>query len=62
MTTAEKTKELSEDLLRELITAVRDSQIIHLGLAGVPQHTIREIVGVNMNRVTKVVKHLKKTK
>jgi hypothetical protein len=35
--------------------------IIQLGLAAVPQQDIREIVGVDMHRVTRIVKHFKKT-
>lgn len=34
--------------------------IVQLGLAGVPQRTIREIVECDLNRVTKIVKHLKR--
>lgn len=47
-----KEKRTQEDLLQDLM-------IIQLGLAGVPQHQIREIVGVDMNRVTRIVRHLK---
>jgi len=44
-----------EDLLRELM-------IVQLALAGVGQHQIREIVGVDIHRVNRIAKHIKKTK
>jgi hypothetical protein len=43
----------TEELLRDLL-------IVQLGLAGVTQRHIREIVGVDIHRVNRVVKHLKK--
>lgn len=49
---AKKEKPSTEDLLQDLM-------IIQLGLAGVSQHQIREIVGVDMHRVTRIVRHLK---
>ena len=45
----------TDELLHELM-------IIQLGLAAVPQQDIREIVGVDMHRVTRIVKHFKKLK
>ncbi len=39
---------------------LQDLMIVQLGLAGVPQHTIRQIVRVDMNRVARIVTHLKK--
>ena len=39
---------------------VQNQTIVHLGLSGIPQQTIRKIMGVDMKRVTKIVKHLKK--
>jgi len=44
------------DRSAELLT---DLMIVQLGLARVPQHSIRAIVGCDMNRVTRIVKHLK---
>jgi hypothetical protein len=44
--------ESSTELLKNLM-------IIQLGLAGVAQHSIRTIVGCDMNRVNRIVKHLK---
>jgi len=52
----------TEELLRELLSVQRDSQIIALGLAGVTQHSIREIVGVDIHRVSRIVKHLKRSR
>lgn len=43
----------TEDLLRDLL-------IVQLGLAGLTQHQIREIVGVDIHRVNRIVKHLRK--
>lgn len=47
-----KEKRSTEDLLQDLM-------IIQLGLAGISQHQIREIVGVDMHRVTRIVRHFK---
>jgi hypothetical protein len=44
-----------EDLLRDLM-------IVQLGLGGLGQHQIRAIVGVDIHRVSRIVKHLKKSK
>jgi hypothetical protein len=51
----QKKAETVEDLLRDLM-------IIQLGLAGLTQHQIREIVGVDINRVSRILKHFKKNK
>jgi hypothetical protein len=40
---------------------LRDMFIVQLALAGLTQHQIRETVGVDMNRVARVVKHLKRS-
>ncbi len=50
-----------EELLRDLNNLIRDQMIIQLGLAGVPQRQIREIVGVDITRVNRLVKPLKKS-
>jgi hypothetical protein len=42
----------TDELLRDLL-------ITQLGVAGVPQLTIREIVGCGVDRVSRIVKHLK---
>jgi hypothetical protein len=42
-----------EELLQDLI-------IVQLALAGVPGHEIRKVAGVNMNRVTRILKVVKK--
>jgi len=39
---------------------LRDMLIVQLALAGLTRHQIRETVGVDMNRVTRLVKHIKK--
>lgn len=40
----------------------KDRFILELALAGVSQATIREIVGVDMFRVSRIVKHIKKNR
>lgn len=45
-------KRTVEDLLQDMM-------IIQLGLVGMSQHQIREIVGVDMNKVTRILKHFK---
>lgn len=51
---AQKTQTV-EDLLRDLM-------IVQLALANVGQHEIRQIVGVDIHRVSRIAKHLKKSK
>ena len=48
-----KNEKKTEDILRDLL-------IVQLGLAGVGQLQIREIVGVDIHRVSRIVKHIKK--
>ncbi len=48
-----KNIQTTDDLLRDLL-------IVQLGLAGLTQHQIREIVGVDIHRVNRIVKHFKK--
>jgi hypothetical protein len=56
MTNGKQRKEqTTEELLRDLL-------IVQLGLAGLTQHQIREIVGVDIHRVNRIVKHLKKVR
>jgi hypothetical protein len=43
------------DLLRKIL-------IVQLGLAGVPQNTVRAIVGGDIKRVNDVMKHLPRRK
>ena len=50
-----KKPETAEDILRDLL-------IVQLGLAGVGQLQIREIVGVDIYRVNHIAKHFKKLK
>jgi len=49
----QKKDQTTADLLRDLL-------IVQLGLAGLTQHQIREIVGVDIHRVNRIVKHFKK--
>ena len=50
-----KAGELTNELLRDLLIA-------QLGIIGIPQLTIREIAGVDIYRVSRIVKHFKKIK
>jgi len=54
-----KTKQRKEASTDELL---RDILIVQLGLAGLTQQQIREIVAVDMNRVNRILKHFKKAK
>jgi len=51
----QKKEQTTDDLLRDLL-------IVQLGLAGLTQHQIREIVGVDIHRVNRIVKHFKNIK
>ena len=44
----------------KLIELLEKTLIVQLALAGVPQRTIREIVGGDLNRVTRIVRHIPK--
>jgi hypothetical protein len=43
----------------EVAELLKDLLITHLGIAGLPQQAIRAIVGCDINRVNRIVKHLK---
>lgn len=47
-------------LLRSLISLTRDALICSLLLEGISQQQVRQIVGVDMNRVTRIAKSLKR--
>ena len=56
MSKSSKAKQQSvEDLLRDLM-------IVQLALAGVGQHQIRQIAGVDIHRVSRIAKLIKKPK
>jgi hypothetical protein len=46
----------------EAVELLKDMLIVQLGLADVPQRTIREIVGCDINRVSRIVRHVKPNK
>ena len=48
------------DHSEETTELIRTMIIVQLGLAGVSQENIRNIVGCDINRVNKTLKHLKK--
>ena len=56
----QKRNQSVEELLAGLVEATRDQTIVQLGLAGVPQQQIREIVKTDIVRVNEIVKRLKK--
>jgi hypothetical protein len=41
---------------------LRDLLIVELAKAGVPQPAIRKIIGCDMHRVSRIARHLRKTK
>ena len=45
-----------------ILDAVQDLLIVQLALAGVDNHSIRRVAGVQMSRVTRISKALKKRK
>ncbi len=49
---------MARNLEDEQIELIKTSLIVQLGLAGLPQQSIRAIVGCDMNRVNAVMKHL----
>jgi hypothetical protein len=53
-----KTKPKSDNA--ETADLLRDLLITSLGAAGVKQHDIRQIVGCDMNRVSRIVKHIER--
>lgn len=48
-----KAASTAEDILRDIL-------ILQLASAGLTQHQIREVVGVDMHRVTRILKHIKR--
>jgi transposase-like protein len=54
-----KANQQKQATLEELL---RDLMIVQLVLAGVGQRQIREIVGVDIHRVSRIAKLIKKTK
>lgn len=52
-------KKASEQSIQEVL---REMMIVQLALSGIGQHQIREIVGVDIHRVSRIAKLLKKTK
>lgn len=49
-----KQSSTTEDILRDML-------IVQLALAGLTRHQIRETVSVDMNRVTRLVKYIKRS-
>lgn len=56
----QKRNQSIEELLSGLTETIRDQTIVQLGLAGIPQQLIREIVKTDIVRVNGIVKRLKK--
>ena len=53
---------IAEDVanqLRELVATLKNLMILQLGLEGVQKQAIRRAVGVNLNRVTKILRNVK---
>ncbi len=53
-------KKNHRDTNEKIISLLQDLMITSLGKAGVPQLKIRKILGVDIVRVNRIVKHLKK--
>jgi hypothetical protein len=47
---------------RQIVEVLRDLMIVELARAGIGQIQIREIVGVDMWRVSRIARHFKKGK
>ena len=58
MTDMKKSKQATRPEAEEIL---RDMLIVQLAVAGLTRHQIRETVGVDMNRVTRVVKYIKRS-
>jgi hypothetical protein len=54
-----KEKQQKAQTVEELL---RDMMIVQLALAGIGQHQIRQIVGVDIHRVSRIAKLIKKAK
>lgn len=54
-----KAKQPKEQAIDDLL---RDLMIIELAIAGVGQHQIRKIVGVDIHRVSRIAKHIRKAR
>jgi len=46
----------------DIVELLERQIIVELGLAGVPQRNIREIVQCDLNRVSRIVKQLKRSR
>ena len=55
-------KKRSRSTQDQTIEVLKDLLIVQLGLAEVSQPNIRKIVGCEMRRVSRIVRHLKKQK
>jgi hypothetical protein len=53
------TAESIANQLEELAEVLTNLMILQLGLVGVPQRTIRTAVGVDLNRVTRILRGVK---
>ena len=55
-------RKMSSNSSKDMAELLKDLLITQLGIAQVPQQSIRQIVGCDMNRVNRIVKHLKAPK
>lgn len=53
---------MTKDKSQSIEDLLRDSMIVQLLLAGIGQHECRQIVGVDIHRVSRIAKLLKKPK
>lgn len=54
-----KRKQQKPQMIEDLL---RDMMIVQLALAGIGQHKIRQIVGVDIHRVSRIAKYIKTAK
>jgi hypothetical protein len=52
----------NEEGLRQIVEVLRDLMIVELAKAGIGQAQIREIVGADIWRVSRIARHFKKGK
>ncbi len=55
-------KKRERDVEQMKVDLLKDILIVELGRASVPQQEIRRIVGCDIGRVNRIVKHIKKEK
>ncbi len=55
-------KQEKKSEIGEIIELLKKLLIIELGKTGMPQRDIRKVVGIDINKVNRLVKHIKRKK